>query len=186
MGQAILSVRMDEETKRAFADFCEQIGMSVSTAINVFARQTLRERRLPFTVSLDAPAVSAAPKVSTADAEGAGLSDGPAAGAPLRVLDHAAIMAAVTQAAEPFAGIDKVVLFGSYARGEAREDSDIDLRVIRSDTAPLSLMNIAAFSETVQFLTGKRVDVVSTRVIDSSELAEAIEREGVVVYEREG
>lgn len=40
MGQAILSVHMDEETQRAFADFCEQIGMSVSTAIT--ARRALR------------------------------------------------------------------------------------------------------------------------------------------------
>ena len=46
-------------------------------------------------------------------------------------------------------------------------------------------MNIAAFSEKVRSLTGKRVDVVSARAIDSRELTEAIKREGVVVYERE-
>ena len=41
MAQSVLSVRMDEKTKREFAGFCEEAGMSVSTAINLFARQTV-------------------------------------------------------------------------------------------------------------------------------------------------
>ena len=45
MAQSVLSVRMDEKTKREFAGFCEEAGMSVSTAINLFARQTLRDRK---------------------------------------------------------------------------------------------------------------------------------------------
>ena len=52
MAQSVLSVRMDEKTKREFAGFCEEAGMSVSTAINLFARQTLRDRKIPFAISL--------------------------------------------------------------------------------------------------------------------------------------
>ncbi len=168
MAQSVLSVRMDEQTKGDFAAFCEQVGMSVSTAINVFVRQTLREGRIPFSVSV-APA-------QAGDARAVLAASG--------TLDRAAIAKAVGSAAEPFPAISKVVLFGSYARGEARPDSDIDLRIVRDSRAPLGMMNIAAFSEGVRAQTGKSIDVLSKRSIDNPELAEAVEREGVVVYER--
>lgn len=35
--------------------------------------------------------------------------------------------------------IDKIILFGSQARGDAREDSDIDLLVVSSDFAQMPL-----------------------------------------------
>ena len=88
------------------------------------------------------------------------------------------------RAAAPFVAIDRVVLFGSHARGDARPDSDIDLRIVRATAAVLTCANIAAFSEAVGVETGRRVDVVSARVIKDEALAAAIEREGVVVYER--
>lgn len=47
------------------------------------------------------------------------------------------------------------------------------------------MMSIAAFGEAVRAQTGKHVDVLSKRRIDDSDLAEAVEREGVIVYERE-
>ena len=175
VAQAVLSVRMDEETKRAFADFCDQIGMSVSTAINMFARQTLREQRLPFIPSLGMPNTPAA------------FDSGPGFGSPTEVpvtLSRLDIAKAVERAAAPFVAIDRVVLFGSHARGDARPDSDIDLRVVRATAGVLTCANIAAFSEAVGVETGRGVDVVSARVIKDEALAAAIEREGVVVYER--
>ncbi len=47
---AVVSVRMDDEVKKQFENFCESIGISVSAAVNMFARMTLREDRLPFDV----------------------------------------------------------------------------------------------------------------------------------------
>ena len=91
----------------------------------------------------------------------------------------------VGRPAASFPEIRKVVLFGPYARGEARPDSDIDLRIVRGSQAPLSMMNIAAFGEEVRAQTGKHVDRLAKRRIDDSDLAEAVEREGVIVYERE-
>lgn len=51
----IVSVRMDVETKEKFAEFCKSVGISVSAAVNMFARMTIQENRLPFDVrrSLD-------------------------------------------------------------------------------------------------------------------------------------
>lgn len=53
MAQTTLSVRMDEETKKGFEEFCESVGMNVSVAVNMFAKAVLREQRLPFEVKVD-------------------------------------------------------------------------------------------------------------------------------------
>lgn len=51
MGQATFSVRMDENLKNDFDSLCEDFGMSMTTAINVFARAVVRERRIPFEIA---------------------------------------------------------------------------------------------------------------------------------------
>lgn len=50
MPQATFSVRMDEGLKKQFDALCTDFGMSASTAINVFARAVVRERRIPFEI----------------------------------------------------------------------------------------------------------------------------------------
>ena len=50
MAQATFSVRMDENLKKQFDSLCKEFGMNASTAINVFARAVVRERRIPFPV----------------------------------------------------------------------------------------------------------------------------------------
>ena len=51
MAQATFSVRMDETLKRQFDSLCQEFGMNASTAINVFARAVVRERKIPFEIS---------------------------------------------------------------------------------------------------------------------------------------
>ncbi len=50
MSQTTLSVRMDVELKRQLDALCADVGMTTSTAINMFAKAFVRERRLPFEV----------------------------------------------------------------------------------------------------------------------------------------
>lgn len=50
-----ISIRMDRELKERADGFFSEIGMSMSTAFNVFIRQTLREGRIPFHISVDRP-----------------------------------------------------------------------------------------------------------------------------------
>ena len=50
MAQVAFSIRMDEDLKRDFSAFCDDVGMSMSTAFVIFARKTLNERRIPFIV----------------------------------------------------------------------------------------------------------------------------------------
>ncbi|MBR3622944.1 MAG: type II toxin-antitoxin system RelB/DinJ family antitoxin [Selenomonadaceae bacterium] len=51
MSQATFSIRMDDALKKQFDTLCGDFGMTVSTAINVFARAVVRERRIPFEIS---------------------------------------------------------------------------------------------------------------------------------------
>ncbi|MBQ8086552.1 MAG: type II toxin-antitoxin system RelB/DinJ family antitoxin [Lachnospiraceae bacterium] len=51
MAQATFSVRMDEVLKKQFDGLCHEFGMNASTAINVFARAVVRQRRIPFEIS---------------------------------------------------------------------------------------------------------------------------------------
>lgn len=51
MAQATFSVRMDESLKKQFDSLCQEFGMNASTAINVFARAVVRQRRIPFEIS---------------------------------------------------------------------------------------------------------------------------------------
>jgi len=58
MAQATFSVRMDETLKNEFDHLCEDFGMNMTTAINVFARAVVRERKIPFEISSPEPEVT--------------------------------------------------------------------------------------------------------------------------------
>lgn len=51
MAQATFSVRMDEVLKKQFDALCQEFGMNASTAINVFARAVVRQRKIPFEIA---------------------------------------------------------------------------------------------------------------------------------------
>ena len=53
MAQSVVSVRMDETLKRDFDAVCNELGMSMSTVVNVLAKKMTREKRVPFEVSID-------------------------------------------------------------------------------------------------------------------------------------
>ena len=55
MAQTTLSVRMDADVKSQLDALCADVGMSTSTAINMFAKAFIRERRLPFDVVASDP-----------------------------------------------------------------------------------------------------------------------------------
>lgn len=53
MSQATISIRMDDALKKDFDRVCNDLGMSMTTAITMLAKKMTREKRLPFEVSLD-------------------------------------------------------------------------------------------------------------------------------------
>lgn len=50
MAQSYLSVRVAETDKKEFESFCNDVGMNVSVAINMFIKAVLRDNKLPFEV----------------------------------------------------------------------------------------------------------------------------------------
>ena len=85
--------------------------------------------------------------------------------------------------------VDRIILFGSYAQGNFRKDSDFDLAVISED---LEKMDILAKME----LFSKTAIAVDSRVElkgfgkdeflnpDKGSLLEAIKKQGKVIYSR--
>jgi len=47
------TIRIDSETKNQFDLLCERLGMSVSTAVNLFIRKSIREQAIPFRIDLN-------------------------------------------------------------------------------------------------------------------------------------
>lgn len=55
MSQSMLSVRVDSEEKKEFERFCDEVGINVSTAINMFIKKVLMDYEIPFQVSAPKP-----------------------------------------------------------------------------------------------------------------------------------
>ena len=68
MAQATFSVRMDETLKKQFDLLCQDFGMTASTAINVFARAVVRERRIPFAITSSQPEMTPSDALQAFDA----------------------------------------------------------------------------------------------------------------------
>ena len=50
MSQSALTIRLDSNLKMQFDSLCEEFGMSTNTAFNIYVRQVVRNRRIPFTI----------------------------------------------------------------------------------------------------------------------------------------
>lgn len=90
----------------------------------------------------------------------------------------------VSLEARKFPAIQKIILFGSFARGEAGSESDIDLRLILDRSHPFSLYDLVRFQKAVGQATGREVDAITADDIKNENLACAIDMEGVTIYER--
>lgn len=55
MAQTNVNIRMDETLKQQFDYLCNELGLNMSTAINIFAKTMVRQQKIPFEISLDVP-----------------------------------------------------------------------------------------------------------------------------------
>ena len=53
MAQSMLSIRVDSDDKKQFEAFCNETGMNVSVAVNMFMKKVIREQRIPFEINVD-------------------------------------------------------------------------------------------------------------------------------------
>ena len=87
-------------------------------------------------------------------------------------------------------GIKAVFLFGSYAKGTATEDSDIDLLIDTRGTALRSLLSLGALYNDLEAVLEKKIDLITIRSLEQrtqmpSEAAfrEAVMKERVRLYD---
>lgn len=55
MALSTISARIETRDKERFDKFCEKVGLSTSSALNLFVKAVLRENRIPFDISLPDP-----------------------------------------------------------------------------------------------------------------------------------
>lgn len=50
-----ISIRMDKDLKEQAESLFSELGMNMTTAFNIFLRQSVRQGRIPFEISLNKP-----------------------------------------------------------------------------------------------------------------------------------
>ena len=62
--------------------------------------------------------------------------------------------------------LNAVYLFGSYARNEATEESDVDLLIDREDSSVHSLFDMGSLYDALKDALGVEIDVVTTQTLE--------------------
>lgn len=148
-----INIQMNAEVKKQFEEFCKKMGISMSTAFNLFAKKTITEERLPFEISVESN--------------------------ENKILTLEQIKYYVKTLFEKY-NIEKAILFGSYARNEATPESDIDIIIIGNNN--FEVFDIFAIGEELRTLTGKKVDAYEISEINkNSDIYISIMKEGVEI-----
>ena len=75
MAQTNVNIRMDADLKKQFESFCADMGITMTTAFNIFARKAVREYRIPFEIGGNRPNEETKKAIENAR-NGVGLSRG--------------------------------------------------------------------------------------------------------------
>lgn len=79
--------------------------------------------------------------------------------------------------------ISKAILFGSYAKGKASKNSDIDLYI--DTNGKLKGLDFVGLLETLSDTLGRDIDLIDkTHIEPDSLIRQEIENEGTVIYEK--
>ncbi|MCK4551572.1 MAG: nucleotidyltransferase domain-containing protein [Tenericutes bacterium] len=97
-----------------------------------------------------------------------------------KVLSFLTIKEKVKEVAKDY-DIEKIYLFGSYIKGNANEDSDIDLYM----ESKLFSLDYFAFAEVLRQKLRKKIGLLSNMTVKSnSKIEHEINSTGVLIYER--
>ena len=79
--------------------------------------------------------------------------------------------------------IVKAWLFGSFARGEQREDSDVDILILPDKSQHFSLFTLSGMYEDLKELLGCEVDLITDGGLMPF-ARESVDRDKILIYER--
>ena len=94
--------------------------------------------------------------------------------------DNAKVRAVIVPIAQKY-GVERILLFGSMARGDADESSDYDFLISKGNLK--SLIQYMSFVSELERALNRHVDVVSDTSSDDI-IIENARREGILLYER--
>lgn len=80
--------------------------------------------------------------------------------------------------------VDKVVLFGSRARGDHSTVSDYDIAIFDNHLSALDKAHLCDDVDEIETL--KKIDIIFVQENVTDELMESIKRDGVILYEQAG
>lgn len=80
-------------------------------------------------------------------------------------------------------GVERIFLFGSYARGDNNEASDIDFRIDKGNIR--GLFQLCGFKNQLEDVLGREVDVLTTQSLDEKFLSN-IAKEEILLYANRG
>jgi uncharacterized protein len=146
--ETTVSARLDKQLKEDAEAIMKKLGVTHSVAIQALYAQIVYTQSIPFDIALPQPKTS--------------LSQ---------------ISKAVQKYAKVY-GIEKVYLFGSYARGSADSQSDVDLRIDKGSAKGLEL---GGFLSDISEALGVDVDVATTDSLNQ-EFLDSIKDEEVLIY----
>ena len=163
--QSNLILRINKTTKKDFNDLADRNGLSMSAILNALILDMINKDKLPSTIDKYLHGyVDYKYKVLTIDE-----------------IKHFLLMAIKSSELED--KITKVYLFGSYARGEATETSDIDIRI--ETTNDFSLFDLSRFHQDIVAFSCKSVDVATQDPEDMDpDFYNEIRKEEFCIYER--
>lgn len=78
-------------------------------------------------------------------------------------------------------GIKKAIIFGSRARGEYKDNSDIDLAIIFNNNDKDNFIKLQTKLEELQTLY--KFDIIDFNGIKDDKFKSEIEKDGIVIYE---
>ena len=161
---ANIIIRVDNDLKDAFFNFAEKNDVTVSALLNACMADLIKRNKIPMYLYPHL-FLYRKPKEDILDIE---------------EIKH--LLLEAMENTNTKYKIDRAYLFGSYSRGEANENSDIDFRIEVNDK--FSLFDLSNLIKELKELTKKNIDIATQ---DPSEMDEGfynnIRKEEICIYE---
>lgn len=154
MSHTTVSARLDTSLKAEAENILSTLGLSHSAAISALYSQIVLQRGMPFDL-----------KLPVEQPVSYGLTE--------------SMRNSICEIAKRY-GVERVWLFGSRARGDAKQGSDVDLRI---DKGSIRGLELGGFVYDIEQALGVPVDVATTSSL-SADFLSNISQDEVLLYER--
>lgn len=153
--ETLINFRVSEELKDAFKEVVNKEGYGLSSVLEASMKDIVKKGRIPINLR---PYLSNGAKPITLPYIKKCLDE--------IIANHK---------------VERVSIFGSFARGEETPNSDIDLLI--EEDPDFSLFDLVELNNELEDRLGRKVDVVTKGSLTPTILAE-VERDKIVIYEK--